>query len=44
LAPGFFGLNQVDVQVPQTLSAGSAVPIVINIGGASSNSVIIAVQ
>ncbi|MBI2816754.1 MAG: SBBP repeat-containing protein [Acidobacteria bacterium] len=44
LAPGFFGLYQVDVQVPQNLSPGSSVPVVLNIGGVSSNSVTIAVQ
>ena len=44
LSPNFFGLYQVDVQVPQSLSPGNAVPVVLNIGGAASNSVTIAVQ
>ena len=44
LAPGFVGLYQVDVQVPATVSPGSAVPVAISIGGAVSNTVTIAVQ
>jgi uncharacterized protein (TIGR03437 family) len=44
LTPNFFGLYQVDVQVPSGLTPNSAVPVVVNIGGASSNSVTIAVQ
>jgi uncharacterized protein (TIGR03437 family) len=44
LAPGFVGLYQVNVQVPDSAPTGAAVPVVLTIGGASSNSVTIAVQ
>jgi len=44
LAPGFVGLYQVNVQVPETAPTGSAVAVVLTSGGASSNSVTIAVQ
>lgn len=44
LAPGFVGLYQVNAQVPQAATKGSAVPVVISIGGAQSNTVTIAVQ
>jgi uncharacterized protein (TIGR03437 family) len=44
LAPNFFGLYQVDMQVPQGLAASDAVPVVINIGGVASNVATIAVQ
>lgn len=44
LAPGFVGLYQVNAQVPDTVTSGSAVPVVINIGGVASNTVTIAVQ
>jgi uncharacterized protein (TIGR03437 family) len=44
LAPGFVGLYQVNVQVPDSAPIGAAVPVVLTIGGASSNSVTIAVQ
>ncbi len=42
-APGFLGLNQVDVQVPAGLAAG-AQPVTILLGGLHSNSVSILVQ
>jgi uncharacterized protein (TIGR03437 family) len=38
LAPDFVGLNQVNVQIPAGLKAGNQ-PVVLNISGASSNSV-----
>jgi uncharacterized protein (TIGR03437 family) len=38
------GLNQINVQVPTGTPSGSAVPIVLSIGGVSSNTVTIAVQ
>jgi uncharacterized protein (TIGR03437 family) len=44
LAPGFFGLYQVNVQVPQNAPVGSAVSVVLTIGGIGSNTVTIAVQ
>ncbi|MBI3934441.1 MAG: hypothetical protein HY316_07085 [Acidobacteria bacterium] len=44
LAPDFFGLYQVNARVPQGISAGTAIPITVNIGGTSSNTVTIAVQ
>jgi uncharacterized protein (TIGR03437 family) len=43
LAPGFFGLYQINAQVPQNALTGS-VPLQIQIGGLSSNIVTIAVQ
>jgi uncharacterized protein (TIGR03437 family) len=43
LAPGFVGLNQVNVQVPDGVTPGDAVPIVLSIGGATSNTATIAV-
>jgi hypothetical protein len=44
LAPGFVGEYQVNAQVPATVSGGNAVPVVISIGGITSNTVAIAVQ
>jgi uncharacterized protein (TIGR03437 family) len=44
LAPGFVGLYQVNAQVPETVSAGPAVPVVLEVLGARSNSVTIAVD
>jgi uncharacterized protein (TIGR03437 family) len=44
LAPGFAGLYQVNAIVPEEASAGNAVPVVISIGGVTSNIVTIAVQ
>jgi uncharacterized protein (TIGR03437 family) len=44
LAPGFVGLYQVNVQVPDAAPAGDAVQLVLSIGGANSNTVTIAVQ
>jgi uncharacterized protein (TIGR03437 family) len=38
------GLNQINVQVPPGVSPGSAVPVVLTIGGQSSNPATIAVQ
>lgn len=43
LAPGFVGEYQVNVQVPSGIAAGSAVPVVLTIGGVSSNTVTMAV-
>jgi uncharacterized protein (TIGR03437 family) len=44
LAPDAVGLYQVDVQVPMGVPAGAAVPVILNIGGVTSNTVTIAVQ
>ena len=44
LAPGFVGLYQVNAQVPPGLAANSAMPVVISMPGATSNTVTIAVQ
>jgi uncharacterized protein (TIGR03437 family) len=44
LSPGFVGLYQVNVQVPNAAPAGSQVPVVITAGGVVSNAVTIAVQ
>jgi uncharacterized protein (TIGR03437 family) len=44
LAPGFVGLYQVNVQVPDNAPSGDAVPVVVTLGTASSNTVTIAVQ
>ncbi len=44
LAPGAAGLYQINARVPSNVFGGSAVPVVVTIGGASSNSVTIAVN
>ncbi|HVW11884.1 MAG TPA: hypothetical protein VHC90_25055 [Bryobacteraceae bacterium] len=44
LTPTFAGLYQVNVQVPQGVVPGSAVPVKISAGGAGSNIVTIVVQ
>jgi uncharacterized protein (TIGR03437 family) len=44
LAPGFVGLYQVNVRVPQGVAPGSAVPVALAQNGISSNTVTIAVQ
>jgi uncharacterized protein (TIGR03437 family) len=44
LAPGFVGLNQVNIQIPSSAPSGSAIPLVLTIGGVPSNTATIAVQ
>ena len=44
LTPGAVGLYQVNVQVPAGVAAGAAVPLILSIGGVTSNTVTIAVQ
>jgi uncharacterized protein (TIGR03437 family) len=44
LVPGAVGLYQVNVQVPAGAPAGDAVPVIMSIGGVTSNTVTIAVQ
>jgi uncharacterized protein (TIGR03437 family) len=44
LAPGYAGLYQVNALVPAASTKGNAVPVTMSIGGATSNSVTIAVK
>ena len=44
LAPGAAGLYQVNVTIPTGVPTGDAVPVVLTIGGAASNTVTIAVR
>lgn len=44
LASGQVGLYQVDVQVPDDAPTGPDVPLVLKIGGVTSNTVTIAIQ
>jgi uncharacterized protein (TIGR03437 family) len=44
MAPGFVGLWQINAVVPAGATPGSVVPLVVSAGGATSNSVTIAVQ
>jgi uncharacterized protein (TIGR03437 family) len=44
LAPGTAGTYQLNAQVPAGIATGGAVPITVSIGGATSNSVTIAVK
>jgi uncharacterized protein (TIGR03437 family) len=44
LAPGFVGLYQVDVQIPQNVMTGNAVPLSLLSFGKSSNTVTVAIQ
>lgn len=44
LAPGYVGLYQVNVQMPAGAPAGNSVPVVMSIGGVTSNTVTIAVR
>jgi len=44
LAPGYIGLYQVNVQVPQGVAAGDNVPVVLSVGTGVSNSVTISVR
>ncbi len=44
LAPGFVGLYQVNVAVPPGVQSGNAVPVVISLNGAQSNTATIAIQ
>ena|ERR1019366_5320261 len=44
LAPGYIGLWQINVTIPQGTAAGSAVPIRVIINGTPSNTVTVAVR
>jgi uncharacterized protein (TIGR03437 family) len=44
LAPVFFGLYQLNVQVPQGVASGDAVPVILSIGASASNAVAISVH
>ena len=44
IAPGFVGLDQVNVQVPAGTRAADDIPVVLTIGGKQSNTVTIAVS
>jgi uncharacterized protein (TIGR03437 family) len=44
LAPGSVGLYQVNVAVPANAPIGDAIPVILSIGGATSNTVSMAVQ
>jgi uncharacterized protein (TIGR03437 family) len=44
LAPGYVGVYQIAAQVPASAPIGNAVPVVISIGGATSNTVTVAVR
>ena len=44
LAPNFVGLYQVNVQIPEGVAAGSAVPLVLYQNGIASNAVTLALR
>jgi uncharacterized protein (TIGR03437 family) len=44
LAPGLVGVYQINIRIPDDAPAGTAVPISLTIGGATSNTVTIAIQ
>jgi uncharacterized protein (TIGR03437 family) len=44
LAPGLVGLYQVNVQVPNDAPTGNAVSLALSVGGATSNTVTIAIH
>lgn len=44
LAPGFVGLYQVNVQVPTNAPADTAVPVILRIGGVTSNTATMAIE
>jgi uncharacterized protein (TIGR03437 family) len=44
LAPGFVGLWQINVKIPQNALSGSAVPVRAVINGTPSNTIVVAIQ
>lgn len=44
LTPGSQGLYQINVEIPHAVSSGDAVPVMIQSGGRTANTVTIAVE
>ena len=44
LAPGYVGLYQVDIRIPDNAPSGAAVPVALSIGGVQSNTASIAIE
>jgi uncharacterized protein (TIGR03437 family) len=44
LAPGYVGLYQVNIRIPDAAPSGDAVAVTLSIGGVTANTVTIAVQ
>jgi uncharacterized protein (TIGR03437 family) len=44
LAPGFVGLYQVNVKVPEEAPSGNAVDVILTLGGVASNAVTMAIE
>lgn len=44
LAPGYVGLNQVNIQIPSGVALGDSVPLVLTENGISSNTVTLAIH
>ena len=44
LAPDSTGLYQVNAQVPESAPTGDAVPVVLTIGGGTSNTITLAIE
>lgn len=43
LAPGFVGLYQVNVQIPETAPVGDTIELVVSVNGMDSNTVTLAI-
>ena len=44
LAPGFVGLNQINIEIPREAPVGTTVPLTVSVGSATSNPVTLAIQ
>lgn len=44
LAPGFFGLYQINLKIPGSTPLGLEVPLVINVDGTPTNTVFLAIR